>query len=443
MSDRSSVVSSAARSKSGTNGPPAHAARRSLYENVTRQFDKAADVIHLDPDIRKILGTTTNEIVVHFPVKMDDGRVEIFTGYRVQHNNVLGPYKGGIRFHPDVEIDEVRSLATWMTWKSAIANIPFGGAKGGIQIDPRNYSINELEHITRRFTYALGSNIGPEYDIPAPDVNTTPQIMAWLLDTYLMTMPPQERQRCTHVVTGKPIESGGSIGRDKATGQGVVYLIERWAEDHDLPLDGATFLVQGYGNVGSWTARLLQRKGARLIGAEDVTGVILAPDGIDAENLAAHVLRTGGVAGFPGTKSGEHKQFLSTKADILIPAALENQITAETAPLLNVRLVAEGANGPTDTDGDEILAQRGIGMLPDILCNSGGVIVSYFEWLQNKRSEFWELDEVDTKLHRKLVDAYARVAAAAGEHKVDWRTAAYMIALWRLQTVYKERGIFP
>jgi glutamate dehydrogenase (NAD(P)+) len=442
-SQRTSIESPGERGKSPAAGSGGAPPKRSLYENVTRQFDKAADAIDLDPDIRKILGRTTNEIVVNFPVKMDDGRVEVFTGYRVQHNNVLGPFKGGLRFHPDVDIDEVRSLATWMTWKSAIANIPFGGAKGGIQIDPRNYSLNEIEHITRRFTYALGSNIGPEYDIPAPDVNTTAQIMAWLLDTYLMTIPPQQRQACTHVVTGKPIESGGSLGRDKATGQGVVYLIERWAEDYDLPLDGATFLVQGYGNVGSWTARLLQRKRSKLIGAEDATGAILAPAGIDAEALALHVHRTGGVAGFPGTRAADHIEFLRTKADILVPAALENQITAQTAPLLDVRLVAEGANGPTDTDGDAILAKRGIGLIPDILCNSGGVIVSYFEWLQNKRSEFWDLDEVDGKLHRKMMDAYMRVRNAAGEHAVDWRTAAYMVALWRLQTVYKERGIFP
>ena len=418
-------------------------AKNCLYANVVQQFNRAADRIGLDPQIRKILATTTNEIVVYFPVKMDDGRIEIFTGYRVQHNNVLGPFKGGIRFHPSVDIDEVRALAAWMTWKTALVNIPFGGAKGGIQVDPAKHSAEELERITRRFTFALGSNIGPEYDIPAPDVNTTAQIMAWILDTYLSTMPPHERQRCTHVVTGKPVESGGSLGRDKATGQGIVFVAGQWARDRGSDLSSATYLLQGYGNVGSWAAKLLKSHGARLIGVEDVTGTIVNPAGLDADGLASYVQHRGGVAGYPEGKPVSHEDFLRTKADIFIPAALHNQITAQTAPLLNVRLVAEGANGPTDPDGDQILRERGIDLLPDILCNAGGVIVSYFEWLQNKRGESWDLEEVDFKLRKKMLDAYARVRDAAGRFGVDWRTAAYMLALWRLQTVYKERGIFP
>lgn len=419
------------------------AVRGSVFACAERQFERAADYIGLDPAVRKILSRPMNEIVVNFPVRMDDGTVEIFTGYRVQHNNVLGPYKGGIRFHPSVNIDEVRALAMWMTWKSAIVGIPFGGAKGGIQMDPSRHSKTELEHIARRFTFALGSNIGPEYDIPAPDVNTTPQIMAWILDTYLSTMPPQERQRCAHVVTGKPVESGGSLGRDKATGQGVVIAIEQWAQDHGMSLASATFTVQGFGNVGSWAARILQQHGARLVAVEDATGAIHRPQGLDAMALGLHVQETGGVAGFPGATAIDHEAFLRMRADIFVPAALENQITAETAPLLQVQLVAEGANGPTDPDGDKILAQRGIDVLPDVLCNAGGVVVSYFEWLQNKRSEFWDLEEVDFKLRRKMVDAYARVRDMAARFGVNGRTAAYMIALWRLQTVYKERGIFP
>jgi glutamate dehydrogenase (NAD(P)+) len=384
-----------------------------------------------------------NEVVVRFPVKMDDGRIEIFTGYRVQHNNVLGPFKGGVRFHPSINIDEVRALAAWMTWKTALAHIPFGGAKGGVQVDPARHSPEELERITRRFTFALGSNIGPEYDIPAPDMNTTPQIMAWMLDTYLSTMPPHERQRCKHVVTGKPVESGGSLGRDKATGQGIVFVVEQWAGDRGTDLSSATYLVQGYGNVGSWAARLLKSHGARLIGVEDVTGAIVNPAGVDADRLATYVQQRGGVAGYPDGKPVTHAAFLSTEADIFIPAALHNQITTRTAPLLNVRLVAEGANGPTDPDGDAILRERGIDLLPDILCNAGGVIVSYFEWLQNKRSESWDLDEVESKLRRKLVGAYRRVHEVAERSAVDWRTAAYMLALSRLETVYRERGIFP
>lgn len=421
-----------------TGGP-----KRSVYANVVAQFNKAADLKKLDPDVRKILAATTNEIVVHFPVKMDDGRIETFTGYRVQHNNTLGPFKGGLRFHPSVDIDEVRALASWMTWKTALAGIPFGGGKGGIQIDPRKYSTGELERITRRFTFALATNIGPEYDIPAPDVNTNAQIMAWMLDTYLMMMPAHERGRNTHVVTGKPIEAGGSVGRDKATGQGVVNVVSFWAADHGFDLSHATYFVQGFGNVGSWTARLLAPTGAKLVAAQDHTGSIAQPSGIDPEALSAHVRDRGGVAGFDGAKSIGPREFLETQADLFVPAALEGQITAETAPLLRCRLVAEGANGPTDVDGDAILARRGIVLLPDILCNAGGVIVSYFEWLQNKRSEFWELDEVDTKLYKKMHQAYEHVRDLTREFSTDWRTAAYMVALDALEKVYKERGIFP
>jgi glutamate dehydrogenase (NAD(P)+) len=420
-----------------------HEHQNSVYANVTRQFNRAADVMQLDADVRRILAKTTNEIVVNFPVKMDDGRVELFTGYRVQHNNALGPYKGGLRYHPAVNIDEVRALAAWMTWKTAISGLPYGGAKGGIQIDPAQYSLDELERITRRFTFNLGSNIGPEYDIPAPDVNTNAQIMAWIADTYISTRPPQERQACFHVVTGKPVQSGGSQGRDKATGQGVVYLIEKWAQDNQFDLAEATYFVQGFGNVGSWAARLLKASGARLVAVQDITGSIYNGAGIDADTLAQYALENGGIAGFEQAESIDSNTFMATQADIFIPAALENQITAATAPLLNVRLIAEGANGPTDTDGDKILRDKEIYLLPDILCNAGGVIVSYFEWLQNKRSEFWDLGEVDSKLHKILVGAYERVHQAAEQYGVDWRTAAYIVALVRLEKVYKERGIFP
>jgi glutamate dehydrogenase (NAD(P)+) len=422
---------------------PALPQKRSLYDNVLRQFSKAADLMRLDPDIRKILGRTTNEIVVTFPVKMGDGRIEMFTGYRVQHNNVLGPFKGGLRYHPLVEIDEVRALATWMTWKSAIINVPFGGAKGGIQLDPSSCDLRELERITRRFTFALGNNIGPEYDIPAPDVNTNPQIMAWRVDTYLSTIPPHERQASGHVVTGKPVELGGSLGRDKATGQGVVFTIEQWAKDNSFDLRGATYTVQGFGNVGSWVARLLKPHGSKLIAVEDVTGAISDSKGIDPDDLAKYVRQHGGVVGYPKVTPIDHDAFFQTKADILVPAALENQITADTAPLLNVKLVAEGANGPTDPEGDRVLEERRIDVIPDILCNSGGVIVSYFEWLQNKRSEFWDLEEVDAKLHKKIINGYQRVRDTARSFNTDWRTAAYIVALSRLETVYKERGIFP
>jgi glutamate dehydrogenase (NAD(P)+) len=290
----------------------------------------------------------------------------------------------------------------------------------------------------------LGNNIGPEYDIPAPDVNTNAQIMAWMLDTYLSTVPPSERQRSLGVVTGKPVEAGGSLGRDKATGQGVVYTIQKWASDRKFNLNGATYMVQGFGNVGSWAARLMKSLGAKMVGVQDVSGSICNPDGIDPDDLIAHAQNDSGlIKGYPKAEPIDPQMFMRTKADIFIPAALENQINKETAPLLSVKLVAEGANGPTDPEGDAILQERGIDLIPDILCNSGGVIVSYFEWLQNKRSESWDLEEVDSKLHKKITRAYDRVRDAAKGYQTDWRTAAYICALSSLDKVYSERGIFP
>jgi glutamate dehydrogenase (NAD(P)+) len=429
----------------GTKAKPAARAKkkRGLQDTVLEQFHRAATLCNLDPDIKRILSATNNEIVVHFPVRMDSGRVEVFSGYRVQHNNALGPYKGGLRFHPSVNIDEVRALAMWMTWKAAIARIPYGGAKGGITLDPRRYSEKELEHITRRFTYALGNNIGPEYDIPAPDVNTNAQIMAWILDTYLTTKAPDERQRCIHVVTGKPIEAGGSEGRDRATGEGVYNVIRQWAEQRGKRVEDLTYFVQGFGNVGSWAARFLSKSGATLRAVEDVTGAVFNRRGIDPEALADYAGRNGGVSGYESAAAVDHRRFLETEADVFIPAAMENQITAETAPLLNCSLVVEAANGPTDADGERTLASRGIELLPDILSNAGGVVVSYFEWLQNKRSEVWRLDEVESKLERIMAESYERVAKSARDYETDFRTGAYIAALSRLEILYKERGIFP
>jgi glutamate dehydrogenase (NAD(P)+) len=416
---------------------------KGFCDYVIQHVKEGADWINLAADIRGILSKTVNEIVVNFPVKMDDGRIEMFTGFRVQHNNVLGPFEGGVRFHPALNLDEVRALATCMTWKAAIARIPMGGASGGIRLNPSQHTVGELERITRRFTFSLGNNIGPEYDILAPDLSTNAQIMAWVLDTYLSTMPPRRRQACRHVVTGKPIKSGGSLGRNKAAAQGIVFLIQEWAKDKGFDLKGATYMVQGFGKVGSWTARLLKPYGAKLLAVEGYTGAVASPDGIDPDDLASLIRKSGGIGGYPKAKSIDHKTFLQTQADIFIPAALENQITAETAPLLKVKLVAEGANGPADPDGDMILKDKGIDVIPDILCNSGGAIVSYFEWLQNKRSEFWELEEVDSKLRKKIVTAYGRVRDAAKEFDTDLRKAAYIVALSSLERVYRERGIFP
>ncbi len=416
---------------------------KSFCDNVIDQVKKAAELISLDPDIGNLLASTKNELIINFPVKLDEGPVEIFTGYRVQHNDVMGPFEGGIRFHPGLSIEDVRTLATCMTWKSAIANLPFGGAYGGIQFDPSRYTFHELERITRRFTFNLGNNIGPEFDILAPDIGTNAQIMVWILDTYLSTVPPHKRQASRHVVTGKPIKSGGSLGRDKATGQGIVFLIEQWAKGKGFELKGATFMLQGFGNVGSWAACLLKPYGAKLVAVEDFSGAVSNPKGIDPQDLSEYVKKHRYIKDYAKAEPIEHKAFLQTKADIFIPAALENQITAETAPLLNVKLLAEGANGPTEPEGDKVLKQKGIDVLPDILCNAGGVVVSYFEWLQNKRSEFWELEEVDRKLRHKMIEAYTLVADKVREMKIDWRTAAYVTALMRLEKVYKRRGIFP
>jgi glutamate dehydrogenase (NAD(P)+) len=416
---------------------------KSFCDYVVEHVNQAADLISLDPDIRSILAKTINEVTINFPVKMEDGRIEMLIGFRVQHNNVMGPFEGGIRFHPSLGVEAVRVLANCMTWKAAIANIPFGGASGGIQFNPTKYTFNDLERITRRVTFALGDNIGPEYDILAPDIGTNSQIMAWILDTYLSTMPPHKRQACKHVVTGKPIKSGGSLGRDKATGQGIVFLIKKWAEDRNFELNGATYTVQGFGNVGSWAARLLKQSGAKLVAVEAFTGAIFNADGIDPDDLFEYVKKNRKLVGYPQAKSVEHKTFLKTRADVFIPAALENQITSETAPLLNVKLVAEGANGPTDPEADRILRKKGIDIIPDILCNCGGLIVSYFEWLQNKRSEFWELEEVDGKLHTRIINAYNLVSDKSKELKIDLRTAAYVAALTRLERIYQRRGIFP
>lgn len=414
-----------------------------LYAQVMSHFDKAADLIVLDPSVRKILAKTTSETVVNFPVKMDDASVEMFTGYRVQHCNVHGPYKGGLRFHPTVDIDVARALSMMMTWKSALMGIPFGGAQGGVSIDPRQYSYGELERITRRFTYALGDVIGPEYDIPGPDVSTNAQIMAWILDTYLSTRQPHERGRSIHVVTGKPLESGGSHGRDKATAQGLVYLLERWAQDRKFGLYASTFMLQGFGNVGSWVARLLGKLGCKCIAVEDATGAIHNPDGFDSDSLTQFVWEHKGVKGYPHGKPVDHESFLHTKADIFIPAALECQITGETAQWLNVRLIAEGANGPTTPEADRLLEKQGVDVLPGILANAGGVVVSYFEWLQNKRSESWDREEVDARLRKAIIAAYQKMIDAARAYECDWRTAAHLVALLRLEKVFKERGIFP
>ncbi len=419
-------------------------AKKSMLDNVLEQFNHAADKIDLNPNVRKILSITNTEIIIHFPVRMDNGDVEIFTGYRVQHNNALGPYKGGLRYHPTVDIDGARALAMWMTWKTSLAGLPYGGAKGGIQIDPSIYSKGELERITRRFTYALGENIGPEHDIPAPDVNTNAQTMAWIADTYMSTKSTSERSKNQHVVTGKPVGSGGLEGRDRATGYGVFLTIKFWSEKNNQSLEGKKFIVQGYGNVGYWASHFLQNEGAILVGVQDAFGSIQNQEGIKVEDLFNYAIANkGSIVDFPEASAMDGKDFFALDCDICIPAALGNQITEKNARSIKASLVAEGANGPTNVEGEKILMERGIVIIPDIMCNSGGVIGSYFEWLQNRNGELWQMDEILEKLEKKLLTTFKKVTAYSEENNVDMRTAAFSIAIARIEQAYILRGIFP
>lgn len=418
--------------------------KQGMLDNVMRQFDHAADIIELNTNIRKILEVTNNELIVHFPVRMDNGEVEIFTGYRVQHNNALGPYKGGLRYHPTVDIDAARALAMWMTWKTSLAGLPYGGAKGGIQLDPSKYSQEELQRITRRFTYALGDNIGPELDIPAPDVNTNSQTMAWILDTYMSTKSPNERSKNLHVVTGKPLGAGGSEGRDRATGYGVFLTIKFWAENKNFDLKGKKFIVQGFGNVGYWAAYFLEKEGALLTAVQDAYGTIVNEEGIPVEKLFEYSkANKGSIVDFKQGRPVDNAAFYGLECDICIPAALGNQITSKNASNIKARLIAEGANGPTDVEAEEILLTKGIDIIPDILCNSGGVIGSYFEWLQNRNGEIWLLDEVLNKLEKKMKESFSRVVETSKKQNIDMRTAAFIIAIQRLEETYTQRGIFP
>lgn len=420
------------------------ATKKSMLDNVMQQFNKTADTIMLNPNIRNILSITNNEIILHFPVKMDTGEVKIFTGYRVQHNNALGPYKGGLRYHPTVDVEDAKALAMWMTWKTSLAGLPYGGAKGGIQIDPREYSIGELERITRRFTYALGENIGPEHDIPAPDVNTNEQTMAWMADTFMSTKSSSERSKNQHVVTGKPVGSGGLEGRNRSTGYGVYLTIKLLYQSRGERLAGKKFIVQGFGNVGYWTSHFLTNDGAILLAVQDAHATIINENGIAVEDLFEHSKpRKGSIQGFDGAVEMEPAAFFGLQCDILIPAALGNQITAENAYQVKAEVVAEGANGPIDTEGETILLQNGITIIPDIMCNSGGVIGSYFEWLQNRNGELWQLDEVMFKIDKKLTEVFKKVETVVKENQTDWRTAAYILAIKRIETAYIQRGIFP
>jgi len=416
----------------------------SLFATALAQFERGADLIDLPDDLRSILSQPKNEVIVNFPVRMNDGSYRVFRGYRIQHSNLLGPYKGGVRFHSLVDLDEVKALASWMTWKSALCEIPFGGAKGGISFDPNTLEADELERVVRRFTHALGGNIGPDHDIPAPDLGSNAQSMVWMMDTYANSTGTTERQNVKRIVTGKTLETGGSPGREKATGQGVVFCLQHWADEVGFDLVGATASLQGFGNVGSAAGRILQVHGARVVAVADHGGAIADEDGIDAFELTDWVREHGSVAGFPRAMWIDPDDYWAVPADLLLPAALENQITVENVHQIQARVVVEAANGPTSLEAEQVLADRGIDVLPDILVNAGGVIVSYFEWLQNRSAQRWSLEDVDFKLRDTLWQACDSVADLRAELEVpSRRDAAYAVALRRLQVVYKQRGIFP
>jgi glutamate dehydrogenase (NAD(P)+) len=414
-----------------------------FFRAIQDYLDRAAKVINLEPFVKTILGQPKNEIIVNFPVRMDSGEVRSFKGYRVQHNNLLGPFKGGMRFHPGVTLDDVKALAAMMTWKCSLLRVPFGGGKGGIKFDPRSVSKQELQRITRRFTHALGGNIGPEYDIPAPDMGTNAQTMAWMMDTYSNMVGSYQKQSVRGVVTGKPVASGGTLGRSKATGQGMVFCVTEWAAERNFNLEGSTLIVQGFGNVGSHAAVILSKLGVSTIAVGDHSGYLINPEGFNAHKLQDYVEEHGSIAGYPGGKSITREEFFSTKADFFAPCALENQIGESEARALAVKLIVEGANGPTNPAGERILLDRGIDILPDVLANSGGVTVSYYEWVQNKRSESWSEEDVDERLERAMQRAFHEVTDFARAKNTDLRVAAYALALQRLEVVYKERDIFP
>ena len=424
--------------------PPSTASPKYDFFGVVQGYlDAAAEVVELPAHIKTILSQPKNELIIHFPVKMDDGGYRLFKGYRIQHSNVLGPYKGGMRFHQTASLDDFKALAAMMTWKCALMDLPFGGAKGGIKFDPHRVSRHELERITRRFFHALGNKIGPEYDIPAPDVGTNGQVMAWALDTYRKTVGFQHQQSGLGVVTGKPIASGGTHGRAQATGHGVVYCIQDWARRANYELEGKRLILQGFGNVASHAALLLSTLGVSMVAVGDHSAYLYNAEGINPHRLRDHVGAHGAIAGYPGGEPITREEFFAVDADIFVPAALENQVGEAEAKVLKVRLVAEGANGPCTPAGEAVLRDRDVALLPDVLANAGGVTVSYYEWAQNRRSERWHPEEVEDRLRKAMAEAYESVVDATHQYHCDMRVAAYCVALKRLREVYEQRGIFP
>jgi glutamate dehydrogenase (NAD(P)+) len=408
------------------------------WEAQAARFDYAARKLNLEDGLWKVLRQPSREIIVHFPVQMDDGRFEVFTGYRVQHSQARGPGKGGIRYAPDVTLDEVRALASWMTWKCAVVNIPFGGAKGGVICDPKKMSQGELERVTRRYTAEIIDFIGPEKDVPAPDMGTNEQTMAWIMDTYSMHM----RQTVTSVVTGKPLNIGGSRGRREATGRGVRKVCDEALRLLNIQRDGCRVVLQGFGNVGSNAAKLMMESGYKIIAIAEYDGGLFNPNGIDIHALVEHRQRNGTVLGFRDAEAADPDELLTYECEILVPAATENVITSRNADRIKARIIAEGANGPTTAVADEILAEKRIFVIPDILANAGGVTASYFEWVQDRQGYFWKEDEVNERLETILADSFEDVVRYAEAHDVNNRIAAYMLAMDRVAFAIKQRGIY-
>jgi glutamate dehydrogenase (NAD(P)+) len=409
------------------------------WHNAQRQFDAAAELLQIEPGLRAVLREVRREYTVRFPVKMDNGSVRMYEGYRVQHNTTRGPAKGGLRFHHEVSLDEVKALAMWMTWKCAIANLPFGGAKGGVIVDPKTLSHRELERLTRRFASEISILMGPDSDIPAPDVNTTPEIMAWIMDTVSM----EAGHSIPAVVTGKPLDIGGSEGRPSATGRGATVVALEACRHLGRDPGAMTVAVQGLGNVGSVSALLMEEAGFRICAVSDVSGGIYAAAGLDVRAVLEYRLRTGAIQGFYGTEPVTNSQLLELPVDMLVPAALENQITASNAPRVQATLIVEGANGPTTPDADEILERRGVVVVPDILANAGGVTVSYFEWVQDLQSFFWEEGEINKRLEKIMQRGFDQMVEQATKHDVSWRLGAYLVAVKRVADATAVRGIYP
>lgn len=417
------------------NGHP----RRSAYEVALAQYDEAVGYMHLRPDVIEFMRVPKRELTVNFPVEMDDDKIRMFTGYRVHHSTVRGPTKGGIRYHPDVTLDETRALAMWMTWKCALMNLPYGGAKGGVVVDPRQLSERELRRLTRRYATEISIMVSPEGDIPAPDVGTNPQVMAWIMDTFSM----HRGYSVPAVVTGKPVPIGGSEGRYDATGLGVMYTAREALKHLNIPLDGATCVVQGFGNVGSVSARCMQREGVEVIAVSDVNGGIYDPKGLDIRAVQQHVRQSGTVIDYPGADRVTNSELLELPCTVLIPAAMEGQISEDNADRIKAQIIAEGANGPTTPGADRILQAKNIFIVPDILCNAGGVTVSYFEWVQSLQAFFWSEGDVKRQLERLMVGAFEAVLHESLRKNLPTRMAAYTLSIGRVAEALTIRGVYP